>query len=253
MSIVKTSCRLNKRKQYILIGEKYADIFENKLKKYNIYVVSVPNNPFVDKRLEGHADLSVFYGGEGELFASPHLSGTDFEENIRNIGVNLRFIDEKIGEKYPNDSILNVCRCGNKLICNTKTASSDIIRLYSDRDDFTIIPVKQGYSACSICVVNDNAVITADRGVYSKLIGCGVEVLLINEGHIALDGFEYGFIGGAAFKVDDNVLAFTGRLDAHPDKMRIIAFLEKCGVRPIYLTDSEIFDIGGGIMINRQL
>ena len=69
-------------------------------------------------------------------------------------------------------------------------------------------------------------------------------MLEIAPGHIELEGFEYGFIGGAVFKLSKRELAFTGRLDAHPDYNNIIAFLDARGIAPIYLTDAPAFDVG---------
>ena len=68
---------------------------------------------------------------------------------------------------------------------------------------------------------------------------------------IRLDGFEHGFIGGSAFKIAADKLCFTGVLDAFPEdeQNRILEFLEKKGIIPIYLTDRPVFDIGGAIPV----
>ena len=42
-----------------------------------------------------------------------------------------------------------------------------------------------------------------------------------------------------------STIAFTGKLDLHPDKNKIIDFIETRNIHPVYLTDKEIFDIGG--------
>ena len=77
----------------------------------------------------------------------------------------------------------------------------------------------------------------------------GIEVLEIKAGFIELEGFSEGFIGGAAFKIASDRLAFTGTLDRHPEKTRIESFLLDHGVLPVYLTKNSIFDVGSVIPI----
>ena len=108
---------------------------------------------------------------------------------------------------------------------------------------------RQGYSRCSVCVVNDNAIITADEGICRSAKAHGIDVLKIRPGYIDLPGFDYGFIGGASFKLSDTKLAFTGGLDKHPDAERIIEFASLHNIDIVYITDKPAFDIGGAIPI----
>ena len=108
---------------------------------------------------------------------------------------------------------------------------------------------RQGYSRCSVCVVNDNAIITADEGICRSAKAHGIDVLKIRPGYIDLPGFDHGFIGGASFKISDTKLAFTGRLDSHPDAEQMIGFASLHSVDIVYITDKPAFDIGGAIPI----
>ena len=115
-------------------------------------------------------------------------------------------------------------------------------------------PVKcrQGYSKCAVCVVDSGAIITADRGIAAASKEAGLDVLLISPEGVSLGGFDCGFIGGAAFKISREALAFTGRLDKHPDREAILSFLDRYKVEPLYLTESPIFDIGSGLAITEK-
>ena len=117
---------------------------------------------------------------------------------------------------------------------------------------FEIVDCRQGYAKCSVCVVDEGAIITADRGVETAARKAGLDVLLIEPGYIFLDGFTFGFIGGSSFKISRSKLAFTGTLDAHPNKEDIIHFLKVHEVEPVYLTERLIFDIGSGIPITEK-
>lgn len=238
------------RAKHILIGEKYADLLSVPLESMGISPIFVPNSPYVDERLSGHADLSVLHtGGEGIALAS-HLRGSDFAAKLISLGAKPVFQSDVQGNVYPFDAGLNVCIVGDKLLYCPKSADKEIVNFLTSR--YRPITVKQGYTRCSVCVVSENAVITADRGAADVCRTHGIDCLLIEPGFISLPGFEYGFLGGAAFKLSDGLLAFTGALDCHPSKNDILAFLERHAVEPVFLTDRPIFDVGSAIPITER-
>ncbi len=233
----------------LIIGERYSGILDLPLKSLNISPVYVPNNPFVDERLSGHADLSVFHAGGENIFLAPYLRDTVFAENLTEIGFKVHFSNIKQSKKYPFDSSLNVCCFGNTLICSKNISDAEVIEQFEKTGERHIIYSRQGYARCSVCIVDENSVITADRGIYNAAVKAGIDVLLIEQGYVELTGFEYGFLGGASFKISKNKLCFTGTLDAHHDKERILEFLNDRKIEPVFLTDKPVFDIGSAIPI----
>lgn len=227
----------------LIIGERYAPMLESALSRYGADVLWLPDDPDVDPRLAGHADLCVFYPGGGAVFAAPGVY--DLLVNyLTNRGYAvLRSAGQ--GQRYPRDAGLCVCTTGEYTIYNSKTIDPALLgQLAGGRID-----VPQGYTKCSVCVVASDAIITADDVIASRAASAGMDVLKIAPGYILLDGFDYGFIGGASFKLDADTLAFTGTLDAHPDQAAIAAFLKKHGLRAVYLTDGPLFDIGGAVAL----
>ena len=77
----------------VIIGEKYRNLLEAPLNKLSIDVFLLPDNPLVDRRLSGHADLSVFYSGYDTIFLAPYLRETLFAEMIENLGLKIEFLD----------------------------------------------------------------------------------------------------------------------------------------------------------------
>jgi len=114
------------------------------------------------------------------------------------------------------------------------------------------VKVRQGYTKCSVCVVDENSAITSDRNIYNALISNGIDTLLISEGYIDLDGYDYGFIGGSCGKISKNEIAFTGRFNKHPDCDRILEFLNARKIDAKFLTDKDIFDIGSILPITEE-
>lgn len=243
------SCpNLPKNASKLLLGERYLHILQNPLTELGLDVISVPDNIFVDRRLRGHADLSVCHTGDSHIFLANHLKESSFSAELKGLGFDIRYIDEVQSADYPNDCQLNVCIVGPHAVFNKSAASGRIIEFISARG-IKSIEVKQGYSKCSICIVDDCSVITSDIAAAKTLRELGLNVLLIRPGHIDLEGFQYGFIGGGSFKLSEKIMAFTGRLDLHPDKKDILSFLESRGIESVFLTDSNIFDVGSIIPI----
>ena len=223
----------------LAIGGRYRELLEKGLLCHvNEPVLWLPDNPDIDSRLAGHADLSLFAGTKALLVARgiyPYIVN-----KLTSCGYNV-IASSAQGPEYPRDTGLCICRTGRYTVYNPKTADP----LTLDYLDPERIAVNQGY----VCVVSENAIITSDRGIVSAAMKAGLDVLEITPGHIILDGFEYGFIGGASFKLSETELAFTGLLDHHPDKTAILDFLKKHGMTPVYLTHNAIFDVGSAVLL----
>ena len=233
----------------VIIGEKYCDMLQNGVENWGINVLPMPDNPCIDARLSGHADISVLHLGGNRLLLAPYLKGSSFSQQLGNMGFDLEFADIEQSALYPNDAQMNVCIIGDKVIYNPKTVPDVMVKYLTFGDRAVQINNRQGYSRCSVCVVNDNAIITADEGIYRSAEAHGIDVLKIQPGYIDLPGFDYGFIGGASFKISATKLAFTGRLDSHPDAEQMIGFASLHNVDIVYITDKPAFDIGGAIPI----
>lgn len=235
----------------VLIGERYKDKLAQSLALQGIEPIWLPDDPALDPRLAGHADLLAFASGSRIVLAESLFRSVPYN----NIGiVNYLTIDKGFevlptrsprGRQYSADAGLCVCDTGKYTIYCPGTID-DAVR---DLIGGVPVTVAQGYAKCAACVVNDHSIITADAGVSRAAKNAGMDVLDIAPGHVALDGYDYGFIGGAAFKIRDDTLAFTGTLDAHPDRERILRFLAERGQKAVFLTNEPIFDIGGAISL----
>ena len=146
---------------------------------------------------------------------------------------------------YPHNVALNAAVAGENLICRVDSLN-DKVKAYCKANDFTLINVKQGYAKCSCAVVSDNAIITEDVGIYRALSKTDIEVLLIGQGSVTLEGADCGFIGGASgYDKSNNTLYFCGDICEHPDFEKIKGFCDKHGTNIECLSDSQLLDIGG--------
>lgn len=239
-----------------IVGQQYRTLLEQGLWETASSVLWLPDNPDVAPALCGHADLSVALlraGAESHLFLAPYLNRTEFARSLyQSYGIYhdssmISFIREKQSAGYPEDVPLNIRQIGNAVFLNPKTASSDVLCFLDRHPELRQIHINQGYTACSILPCGEHALITADEGIAYAAARADFEVLKISPGHIDLPGYAYGFVGGSAFPLRKDHIAFTGTLTLHPDQKRILDFLREQSITPVYLTDRPLFDIGAAI------
>lgn len=156
----------------------------------------------------------------------------------------------EVGCKYPADISFNVAIVGKYAFGRFDFVADEIKHELVDRG-YTRIDVKQGYAKCSTAIISDNAIITADSGISQKSADLGIDVLKVSaaEGVIELDGYGYGFIGGAC-AMHENILYSCGNIELHPDFEAIRDFCEAHGVTLCSLSDGKLCDLGGIIFIN---
>lgn len=146
-------------------------------------------------------------------------------------------------KKYPNNIQYNVAILGNYAIHNFKY-TDNIILEYLDKFNIKKINVKQGYCKCSICIVDENSIITSDEGIHKEVIKYGIDSLLIEKGYIDLFDLDYGFIGGCSGLISKDTLSFFGDIKKHPDYNRILEFVNKKNKKIISLSNEKLLDLG---------
>ena len=167
-----------------------------------------------------HPDMLLFDLGDALLVYR------DYYETNKALfdGVSVVLTEHAAGNMYPYDVGMDALSLEEFLYCLPQATCPEILL------ERVISPVKQGYAACSALKVIENAIVTADTSIAKAAEKNGVSVLKITPGHIELPGYEYGFIGGTAFKWD-NTLYFAGDLSTHPDGSAIAEFCAFHGVK----------------------
>ena len=148
----------------------------------------------------------------------------------------------KLGPEYPEDIRYNAFSTGKYFIHDLRYTDSELLEL-TESLGLIQVNVRQGYAGCSIVPVDENAIITYDRGIAAKAVKAGLEVLTIESGHVLLEGYETGFIGGASGRIGDEIV-FNGDLRKHPDFRAIIEFVEGRGLKVRYFPGYDLTDIG---------
>ena len=241
------------RVRLILAGKCY--IPRLNLSRWGIDVLPVLSYEYLETPLMQHADMQVLH-----LYCNKIMSNAVtlckvkslYREHIRKMACKVEnlSIDFETGmqtdlHQYPKSAAYNVLILEKYAVYNPKCVDRLVLSYLEAH--YICVPVRQGYVRCASCIVNKDAVVTADDGIAKALRPLGIDVLCITPGYIELPGYAYGFIGGASFKISPYQLAFTGRLDGHPDYARILRFLEKHGVKPVFLSTEPVFDMGSAV------
>lgn len=117
------------------------------------------------------------------------------------------------------------------------------------------IQISQGYSNCSIAVIDENAVIVSDKKIAETLEQHGVDVLYLD--YIPdiklLDGKNNyskmnGFIGGTIVRIEDKIIVF-GDLSKIDRDNKILNFIRKYNFEIFDFADFDVIDYGGILVV----
>jgi len=150
----------------------------------------------------------------------------------------------KIGTKYPSNIIYNAACTGKFFLHNLKYTDPELLKAASSMQQ---IHVPQGYTKCNTLIIDENSIITSDKGI-AKACSCKMDVCLITPGYIKLQGFDYGFIGGSSGRID-NTIVFNGDISKHPDYKKITDFIKARDLDIKYFTEYPLEDIGSIIVL----
>ena len=151
-----------------------------------------------------------------------------------------------VGAIYPNDCILNIASVGENIIL-TKFQYEKLKRFISGKKT---IFTKQGYSKCSTCILNSNAILSADRGICKSVEKSGIKAYYLPDDEITLKGFKNGFWGGCSGLIGDGKLFFNGNIENLSCFDELCTVLNKEKIEPLYIKDIPLTDNGSIMLID---
>lgn len=191
---------------------------------YDIHLVSESMN--VSVPIASHADLFM----------------CQFMEKYRSYILHYDKNKDNIMPGYPYEIPFNALSTGKFFIHNLKYTNQRLLE-FAKSKNLKLVDVNQGYTKCSTVLVDENSIITDDNGIYQASISAGLDVLKVEKGFVNLDGYKYGFIGGASGNNGKEII-FNGNLENHPSYAAILAFIINRGMEVKYFTGYPLTDIG---------
>lgn len=237
----------------LIIDERMRTIEKEKLKELGYDLIEIKQSKKVYPEISSHVDIFTCKIGE-KLIVEPsqynHIKSQLQDKNKVEQGC------ETIECKYPLDIKYNVCTIGNKALHNFEYTDSKIKEELKNQG-YELINTTQGYTNCSIAVIDEKSAIVTDKGLYKILQKHNIDVLYLQyELDIKLlSNNSYstrkGFIGGAISRISDNIIVF-GELNKIDKNEQIRKFIEKRNLNIIEFKGLEVIDYGGIVELKCQ-
>lgn len=229
----------------ICLSENANSILKDALRGKGYELIEIAGTDKVYDAISSHADIYLCKICDKLIVAPVQLPF--IAETLQNKGIYHVSGAKDPGGRYPENVNYNAAQIGRRLIHNMK--HTDPAVLFAAREHgLELIDVNQGYSKCNLVVVDEDSAITSDMGLAFSLKKQGLDVLVISGGDVKLEGFPYGFLGGASGRVGDEII-FNGNLSAHPDFQAIKEFIQSKGLRPVWFGEYPLEDVGSMIEI----
>lgn len=206
--------------------------------------------------IDGHVDIQMFFDGS-TLFTSRetydyYVDNFDLDY-LKQRKIQIICGESNLSKKYPLDVKYNLCYTGRYYIGNFDFIDKSIQEyLINNKKMDKFISIRQGYSNCSICVLDDDLILTSDRGIKSSIDNYNlnfdenIRCILIEEGDIDLFELNYGFIGGCCGKDSiENKIYFFGSLNKYKNGSLVRKILDEQGIDVVELSSNRLKDYGG--------
>lgn len=231
----------------LIIDKRMRDIEKLKLKEIGYNLIELKTIQDVYEEISSHVDIFACKVGE-QIIIEP----TQYE-NISKYNTKLICGAEKLKGNYPEDIKYNACIIGKKAIHSLDYTDS-ILKQQLINKGYELINTSQGYTNCSIAVIDDNSAIVTDKGLYKILTFHGIDTLYVNK---RLDikllkennySNKIGFIGGCISKISNKIIVF-GDLNKIDENGKIRKFIKNKQKEIVEFKGLDVIDYGGLIEI----
>lgn len=234
----------------LIIDNRMRAIEKGKLKELGYRLIEINSNKKLYPEISSHTDIFC------TKIKNNLIIETSQYDLIKNNIINEIDVikgNSIVENNYPQDIKYNVCILGKYAIHNFNYTDSRIKEILQ-KEKYNLINVKQGYTKCSIAVIDENSIIISDKGLYEELKQYNFDILflnyklnikLLNKGKFSSMN---GFVGGAISRIGDNIF-ISGNLNEIDRKNEIRNFIQKRNLHIISFKDLDVIDYGGIIEI----
>lgn len=236
----------------IIVDNRIRKIEMEFLNKLDRNILALPSINNVYEEISSHVDIYISKIKDTLIIEKAMYD--NIKEKVLDNDICIVRGNETVKNPYPNDILYNVCIIGNNAIHNFKYTDKKLLEII-DKKGLNKININQGYSNCSIAVIDDNSAIVSDKKIANMLQEYGIDTLYIDE---KLDiklldkkgnySKMSGFIGGAIERMENNVIVF-GDLNKIDKENKIRNFITSRNLNVIDFKGFDVIDYGGIIKI----
>lgn len=229
--------------KYLIIDKRMRQIEKEALQQLGYQLIEIQTNSNLYQEISSHVDIFTCKIGEKIIVEKSQY------ETLQKILKNVELGVEEVQNKYPNDIKYNVCIIGKRAIHNFQYTDPKI-KEELIKQGYELINTTQGYTNCSIAVIDENSAIVTDKGLYKILEKHGVDVLYLKENPDIklLENDVYsekqGFVGGTISRIGNKIIIF-GDLNKIDLNGKIREFINKKNIEIIEFEDLDVIDYGG--------
>lgn len=227
-------------KNIMIVDNRYASVAEKVWGDEFIVVPSVTCTS-LSEPVSAHPDMTLFPVCEKTFVCAPEVFG-EYEKKLSPFGIKLICGETTLKSNYPKDIAYNIFKT-EKFALGKFASTDNVILNLLNKSGIEMTEVKQGYSKCSVCGFGSCA-ITADNGLFDALKDKGMNVLKVPCGEIVLEGYDYGFIGGASGERKNGEVFFFGDLESITYGGKIRDFVLENGWRVREIKGYPLTDTG---------
>ncbi|HEY9061388.1 MAG TPA: hypothetical protein VIO64_12920 [Pseudobacteroides sp.] len=232
----------------ILIDGRVSKKIADSLLKMEILTFKTERLTQMYEAVSYHTDIMLHHIGGNRIVYAPGIS-SKLLNSLTSLGFHMVRGETVLSSQYPGNIAYNAARVGNYVIHNLKYTDK-VLKMELENECVEFIDVKQGYSKCSVCVIDKTAIITSDKGIKEAASKKGIDVLLIEpDENIVLPGLNMGFIGGCTGKIAKDKLVVSGDLTKLKSFVDIVRFSNSHGVKVVSLSDEKPVDVGSIIPV----
>lgn len=236
----------------IIVDNRIRKIEMEFLNKLDRNILALPSINNVYEEISSHVDIYISKIKDTLIIEKAMYD--NIKEKVLDNDICIVRGNETVKNPYPKDILYNVCVIGNNAIHNFKYTDKKLLEII-DKKGLNKININQGYSNCSIAVIDDNSAIVSDKKIANILQENGIDTLYIDE---KLDiklldkkgnySKMSGFIGGAIARIENNVIVF-GDLNKIDKENKIRNFITSRNLNIIDFKGFDVIDYGGIIKI----
>ncbi len=235
----------------ILIDNKMRKVEKEYLKSLGYRLINIKTNKNVYDEISSHVDIFCCKIKDKIIVEPSVYSYLKEEKNdLKNVicGKNI------VSSKYPLDVLYNVCCIGEKVIHNFNHTDKKILEIIQ-KENLKKIQINQGYSNCSIAIIDEKSVIVTDKIISKKLTENDFDVLLLEENldiKLLKNDGKYskmkGFIGGCIARIENKIIIF-GDISKIDRDNKIQKFIQSRNLELVSFKGLDVIDYGGVLVI----